>query len=43
MMADPLASLLAETPVLDLEGAEVLLRRFFEDRPAALLFVRHFG
>lgn len=42
-MAEPLAELLASTDVLDVEGASLRLGTFFRARPAALLFIRHFG
>jgi hypothetical protein len=40
---DAQAELLASTDVLDLEGATKSLGDFFKEKPAALLFMRHFG
>ncbi len=34
---------LADTTVLDLQGKAVPLGATFADRPAVLLFLRHFG
>ncbi len=42
-MTDPFVRDLAEADVLTVEGDSKKLGSFFEDRPAALLFVRHFG
>lgn len=40
---DPDAAALGEVTVLDLEGKEVRLRELWRDRPAVLVFLRHYG
>jgi len=42
-MADSQAQQLAECSVLDLEGRAHALGEHFTSRPAAVLFIRHFG
>ncbi len=42
-MTDARVALLADTDVLDVEGRSHKLGEHFQTRPAALLFVRHFG
>jgi hypothetical protein len=42
-MTDARVALLAESDVLDVEGGKHKLGEYFTDKPAALLFVRHFG
>lgn len=42
-MAETVASRLARLTVLDAEGRAVTLGGFWDERPAILAFVRHFG
>jgi hypothetical protein len=42
-MTDARVELLANTEVLDVDDNKHLLGKHFENKPAALLFVRHFG
>jgi hypothetical protein len=42
-MTDARVALLAESDVLDTAGRAHKLGEYFTDKPAALLFVRHFG